>query len=114
MKLPLWSVRFFSHGIHVLMELFTQAAAALAKWSRRQSFRRAEPQARHARFALMENEHRPCALTNDEVTLPVAALGSGVDILGPFVDGDAIPDGILRRSRSARAAAFVMAREVTP
>ena len=31
----------------------------------------------HARFALMENEHRPCTLTNDEVTLPVAALGSG-------------------------------------
>jgi hypothetical protein len=27
----------------------------------------------------MENEHRPCALTNDEVTLPVAALGSSVD-----------------------------------
>ena len=44
----------------------------------------------------------------------VAALGSGVDMLGPFVDGDAILDGILRRSRSARAAAFVMAREVTP
>jgi hypothetical protein len=69
---------------------------------------------RHARFALMENEHRPCALTNDEVTLPVAALGSGVDILGPFVDGDAIPDGILRRSRSARTAAFVTAREIAP
>src|ERR1700719_2276672 len=69
---------------------------------------------RHARFALMENEHWPCTLTNDEVTLPSAALGSGLDMLGPFVDGDAILDGILRRSRSARAAAFVMAREVTP
>src|ERR1700719_2547642 len=69
---------------------------------------------RHARFALMENEHWPCTLTNDEVTLPVAALGSGLDMLGPFVDGDATLDGILRRSRSARAAAFVMAREVTP
>ena len=33
----------------------------------------------------MENEHRPCALTNDEVTLPMAALGSAVDSLGPFV-----------------------------
>jgi hypothetical protein len=32
-----------------------------------------------AGFALMKNEHWPCALTNDEVTLPVAALGSGVD-----------------------------------
>jgi hypothetical protein len=62
----------------------------------------------------MENEHWPCTLTNDEVTLPVAALGSGVDRLGPFVDGDAILDGILRRSRSARAAAFVPAREMTP
>ena len=42
---------------------------------------------------------------NDEVTLPMAALGSGVDLLGPFVDGDAILDGISRRSRPARAAA---------
>ena len=42
---------------------------------------------RHAGFALMENEHRPCALTNDEVTLPMAALGSAVDSLGPLVDG---------------------------
>src|ERR1700719_2359827 len=65
-------------------------------------------------FAFMENEHWPCTLANDEVTLPMAALGSGVDMLGPFVDGDAILDGILRRSRSARAAAFVTAREITP
>jgi hypothetical protein len=43
----------------------------------------------------------------------VAALGSGVDRLGPLVDGDAILDGILRRSRSVRAAAFVPAREIT-
>ena len=69
---------------------------------------------RHAGFALMENEHRPCALTNDEVTLPMAALGSAVDSLGPFVDGDAILDGILRRSRSAWPAAFVTTREITP
>jgi hypothetical protein len=48
---------------------------------------------RHAGFALMENEHRPCALTNDEITLPMAALGSAVD--RPCVDGDAILDGIL-------------------
>ena len=27
---------------------------------------------------------------NDEVTLPMAALGASVDLLGPFVDGDAI------------------------
>ena len=69
---------------------------------------------RDARFALMQNEHRPCALTNDEVTLPMAALGSAVDSFGPFVDGDAILDGISRRSRPARAAAFVTAREITP
>src|SRR6202035_1783744 len=62
----------------------------------------------------MENEHRPCALTNDEVTLPMAALGSAVDSLGAFVDGDAILDGILRRSRSAWPAAFVTTREITP
>ena len=60
-------------------------------------------------FTSRAAEHWPCTLTNDEVTLPVAALGSGLDMLGPFVDGHAILDGILRRSRSARAAAFVMA-----
>jgi hypothetical protein len=59
----------------------------------------------------MQNEHRPCALTNDEVTLPMAALGSAVDSLGPFVDGDAILDGM---SRSAWPAAFVTTREITP
>src|SRR4029077_9611503 len=69
---------------------------------------------RDARFALMQNEHRPCALTNDEVTLPMAALGSAVDSFGPFVDGDAILYGILRRSRSAWPAAFVTTREITP
>ena len=69
---------------------------------------------RHAGFALMENEHRPCALTNDEVALPMAALGSAVDSLGPFVDGDAILDGILRSSPSAWPAAFVTTREITP
>jgi hypothetical protein len=42
---------------------------------------------RHARFALMQDEHPPCALTNDEVTLPVAALGSAVDSLGPGISG---------------------------
>jgi hypothetical protein len=31
----------------------------------------------HAGFALMENKHWPCALSNDEVTLPVAALALG-------------------------------------
>jgi hypothetical protein len=44
----------------------------------------------------------------------MAALGSAVDTLGPFVDGDAILDGILRRSRSAWPAAFVTTREITP
>src|SRR5262245_63745170 len=62
----------------------------------------------------MQNEHRPCALTNDEVTLAMAALGSTIDSLGPFVDGDAILDGILRRPRSAWPAAFVTTCEITP
>jgi hypothetical protein len=44
----------------------------------------------------------------------MTALGSGLDMLGPFVDGDAILDGILRRSRSARTAALVTTREITP
>ncbi len=48
------------------------------------------------------------------VTLPMAALGSAVDGLGPFVDADAILDGILRGPRSAWPAAFVATREITP
>ena len=44
----------------------------------------------------------------------MAALGSTIDSLGPFVDGDAILDGILRRPRSAWPAAFVTTREITP
>src|SRR5271166_6751506 len=69
---------------------------------------------RHAGFALMENEHGPCALADDEVALPMTSLGSGVDIFGPFMDGEAILYGISRRPRSARAAAFVTSREITP
>ena len=42
----------------------------------------------------------------------MAALGSAVDSVGPFVDGDTILDGILRRSRSAWPAAFVTTREI--
>ena len=38
----------------------------------------------------MENEHGPCALADDEVALTMTSLGSGVDIFGPFMDGDAI------------------------
>ena len=37
---------------------------------------------------LWRTKHWPCTLTNDEVTLQVAALGSGLDMLGPFVDGE--------------------------
>src|SRR5208282_2570466 len=37
---------------------------------------------RHTGFALMENEHGPCALADDEIALPMAGLGSGVDSLG--------------------------------
>ena len=48
---------------------------------------------------MVENEQRPYALTNDEVILPMAALGSAVDSLGPLVDGDAILDCVVRRSR---------------
>ena len=76
-------------------------------------------------YVYFEEEQGECyvtkRLTKDEAAhggefrqAAVAALGSGVDRLGPFVDGDAILDGILRRSRSARAAAFVPAREITP
>ncbi len=55
-----------------------------------------------AGFAPMENEHRPGAFADDEVALPVAGLGSGLDILGLFLDGDAILDRISRRCRTSR------------
>src|SRR5205807_10069558 len=62
----------------------------------------------------MENEHGPCALADDEVALPMADLSSGIGVLGPFVDGDAILDRISRRPRSERTPAFVTSREITP
>jgi hypothetical protein len=58
----------------------------------------------------MENEHRPRALADDEV----AGLGPGVDVLWPFVDGNAVLDSISRRPRSARTTAFVAARQIAP
>jgi hypothetical protein len=42
----------------------------------------------------MENEHGPCALAKDEIALPMAGLGSGVDSLRPSMDGDPIFDRI--------------------
>src|SRR3981081_3700623 len=36
----------------------------------------------HAGFAFMENEHGPGRLADDEVALPMADLGPGVDVLG--------------------------------
>jgi hypothetical protein len=68
---------------------------------------------RHARFALMQDEHRPCALTNDEVTLPMAALGSAVDSLGLFVEDTRFLRGAYE-ARSAWPAAFAATRETTP
>jgi hypothetical protein len=62
----------------------------------------------------MQNAHGPRVLADDEVALPMTGFGFGVDILGPFVDGDAILDRISRRPRSAGTAAFVAAREITP
>ena len=61
----------------------------------------------------MENDKWPRALADDEVALPMTSLGSGVDVFGPFMDGDAILYGISRRPRSTRAAAFVTSREIT-
>src|SRR3984893_7941983 len=58
-------------------------------------------------FALMENEHRPRAHADDEVALPMAGLGPGVD-------GNAILDSISRRPRSGRTMAFVAARQIAP
>ena len=62
----------------------------------------------------MENEHGPRALADDEVALPMAGFGSGVDSLRPFMDGDPIFDRISRGPRLARTPASVTARQITP
>ena len=36
----------------------------------------------------MMNEHGLCALADDEVALPMVGLGSGVDSLRRFMDGE--------------------------
>src|SRR2546430_10639276 len=41
-------------------------------------------------------------------------LSSGIGVLGPFADGDAILDRISRRPRSERTPAFVTSPEITP
>jgi hypothetical protein len=48
----------------------------------------------------MENEHRPRALADDEVALPMTGLGPGVDVLWPLVDGNAILDKLRNDSTS--------------
>src|SRR3979411_2800125 len=58
-------------------------------------------------FACVKNKHGPCALAEDKVTFPMAGLASGVDILGPFMDGNAILNCISPRPRSAATAAVV-------
>src|SRR5437660_10807885 len=71
------------------------------------------PASRAARvtLALMENEHGPRALADDEVALPMAGFGPSIDVLGPVVDGNAILDGNSRRPRSARTTVVVGARQ---
>ena len=72
--------------------------------------RNARPEQRQAGYS----RHKFQKYRDDEVALPMTSLGSGVDIFGPFMDGDAILYRISRRPRSARAAAFVTSREITP
>jgi hypothetical protein len=50
--------------------------------------------------------HGPYALADDKIALPMTDLASGVDILGSFVDGEAILDCISRSPLHRRAKAF--------
>ena len=58
---------------------------------------------RHAGFSLMQDEHGPCALTDDEVAFPMADLGAAFDILWPsWMEARSLimsREGLARRGR---------------
>jgi hypothetical protein len=47
-----------------------------------------------AGFSFVENEDRPGSLADDEIALPMAGLGAGVDGFRPIVDRGSVPDRV--------------------
>src|SRR5271166_6254733 len=62
----------------------------------------------------MQDEHRPCALADDEVALPMAGLAAAFNGLRTIVDRSSILDGVARGSGVTRATAFMATRQITP
>src|SRR6516165_3634841 len=62
----------------------------------------------------MQDEHRPRALADDEVALPMAGLAAAFNGLGTIMDRGSILDGVARGSGATRATAFVAARQTAP
>src|ERR1700735_105141 len=62
----------------------------------------------------MQDEHRPCAFADDEVTLPMAGLAAAFNGLRTIMDRRSILDGVARGSGATRATAFVATRQITP
>jgi len=65
-------------------------------------------------FSFVENEDWSGSLADDEVALPMAGLSASIDRFRAIVDGDAVPDGVARRSGPAGSSAFVTMGEIAP
>src|SRR3954471_364303 len=48
----------------------------------------------YAGFWFMQDQHRPRALADDEVALPVTNIGAAFDVPWPIVDGGAVFDHV--------------------
>ena len=64
--------------------------------------------------ALVQDEHGPRALADDEIALPMSDVGAGVDVLWPVMDRAAVFDQIAARSGPARPSALVTAGQIAP
>ena len=62
----------------------------------------------------MQDEHRPRALADDEVALPMASLAAAFNGLRTIIDRSTILDGVARGSSATWTTAFVATRQITP
>src|SRR5271165_1722892 len=69
---------------------------------------------RDPRLTLMQDEHRPRALADDEVALPMAGLAAAFNGLRTIMDRGSILDGVARGSGATWTTAFVAPRQITP
>ena len=62
----------------------------------------------------MQDEHRPRALADVEVALPMASLAAVFNGLWTIMDRSSILEGVARGSGATRATAFVATGQITP